>query len=322
MSSYLAEARYGKDKVRVFRTVREGKIYHVVEYNVEVLLEGDLETRRATYTQADNSVVVATDSMKNITYYLAKISPHVLSAERFGLHLATHLVSKYAHIHKAFVTIEQLRWARITVDGKPHNHSFLRDGDERRIVKVQVDGSQGKDKLVGNVSAGISDLLVLKSTGSAFENFIRDEYTTLVEVDDRIFSTSVDLLYTFAPFEITAPKDEKKLDFGKEQIKGEGGLAAWEGIKVGESAREITLSVFATDESASVQATLYKMGQRLIKENTAVDRATYTLPNKHYIPVDMKYIGIDNTSPSLAEVFVPVSAPSGLISATVARVGA
>jgi len=39
------------------------------------------------------------------------------------------------------------------------------------------------------------------------------------------------------------------------------------------------------------------MGQRLIKDNTAVDRATYTLPNKHYIPVDMKYIGVDNTSP-------------------------
>lgn len=90
---------------------------------------------------------------------LAKISPHILSAERFGLHLATHLVSKYAHIHKAFVTIEQLRWARIMVDGKPHNHSFLRDGDEKRIVKVIVDDSQGKDKLVGNVSAGINDLL-------------------------------------------------------------------------------------------------------------------------------------------------------------------
>jgi len=319
MSCYLAEARYGKDKVRVFRVVREGKIHHIVEYNVQVLLEGDLET---SYTQADNSVVVATDSMKNITYYLAKISPHILSAERFGLHLATHLVSKYAHIHKAFVTIEQLRWARISVDGKAHDHSFLRDGDEKRIVNIQVDGSHGEGKLVGNVSAGISDLLVLKSTGSAFENFIRDEYTTLAEVDDRIFSTSVDLLYTFAPFEIAAPKDEKKVEFNKEQIKGAGGLGAWEGTKVCESAREITLHTFATDESASVQATLYKMGQRLIKENTAVDRATYTLPNKHYIPVDMKYIGIDNTSPALAEVFVPVSAPSGLISATVARVGA
>jgi len=253
---------------------------------------------------------------------LAKVSPHVLSAERFGLHLATHLVSKYTHIHKAFVTIEQLRWARIVVEGKEHGHSFLRDGDEKRIVNVQVDGSQGKDKLTGNVSAGINDLLVLKTAGSAFEGFVRDEYTTLADVDDRIFSTSVDLLYTFAPFEITAPMDEKKLDFDREQIKGAGGLGAWEGTKVCESAREITLQIFATDESASVQATLYKMGQRLIKENGAVDRATYALPNKHYIPVDMKYIGIDNTSPSLAEVFLPVSAPSGLINATVARVGA
>jgi len=82
MSSYLAQARYGKDKVRVLRVVREGKTHHVVEYNVQVLLEGDLETRQATfslllavvfegedsYTQADNSVVVATDSIKNITY--------------------------------------------------------------------------------------------------------------------------------------------------------------------------------------------------------------------------------------------------------------
>jgi len=51
--------------VRVFRVVRDGKTHHVVEYNVQVLLEGDLET---SYTHADNSVVVATDSMKNITY--------------------------------------------------------------------------------------------------------------------------------------------------------------------------------------------------------------------------------------------------------------
>jgi len=90
---------------------------------------------------------------------LAKISPHIRSAERFGLHLATHLVSKYAHIRKASVTVEQLQWTRIMVDGEPHGHSFLRGGEERKIVKVLVDGSQGKDKLVGNVSAGINGLL-------------------------------------------------------------------------------------------------------------------------------------------------------------------
>ena len=48
MSSYLAESRYGKDKVRVFKVFKDGKTHHVVEYNVQVLVEGELETRRAT----------------------------------------------------------------------------------------------------------------------------------------------------------------------------------------------------------------------------------------------------------------------------------
>ena len=41
----LTSARYGKAKVRVFRVVREDKWHHVVEYNVEALLEGDIATR-------------------------------------------------------------------------------------------------------------------------------------------------------------------------------------------------------------------------------------------------------------------------------------
>jgi hypothetical protein len=43
----LATARYGKDKVRVFRVVRdpESKVHDVVEYNVTVLVEGAIETR-------------------------------------------------------------------------------------------------------------------------------------------------------------------------------------------------------------------------------------------------------------------------------------
>jgi urate oxidase len=39
------------------------------------------------------------------------------------------------------------------------------------------------------------------------------------------------------------------------------------------------------------------MGQRIIAENAYVKSVTYSLPNKHYIPVDMKYIGVDNTTP-------------------------
>ncbi|RDB16404.1 Uricase [Hypsizygus marmoreus] len=303
-------ARYGKDKVRVLRVVRDGKWHHVVEYNVTALLEGDIET---SYTQADNSVVVATDSVKNITYYLAKVSPHILNPERFALHLGTHLVSRYAHIHKAFVTVEQLRWSRIPVadEAKGHTHAFFRDGEDKRVVKVEVDGSAGKDKLIGRVQSGISELLVLKTTGSAFENFVRDEYTTLAEVSDRIFSTSVDLAYTFAPIDIPAPKDEKKLEFEVPAAFAAGGV--WDSEAVAGRAREVTLSVFADDDSASVQATLYKMAQLVIAQNAGVQSVTYVLPNKHYIPVDMKYLGVDNVvPPSSAEVFMPIAAPRGV----------
>jgi urate oxidase len=52
---------------------------------------------------------------------------------------------------------------------------------------------------------------VLKSTGSAFENFVRDEYTTLGEVDDRIFSTAVELEYEFAPIKVPAPTVRSEL---------------------------------------------------------------------------------------------------------------
>ncbi|KAG6872885.1 hypothetical protein C0995_005590 [Termitomyces sp. Mi166 len=318
-------ARYGKDQIRVLRVVREGNWHHVVEYNVTVLVEGDIDS---SYTKADNSVVVATDSN------LAKVSPHVLVPEYFALHLGTHIVSRYFHIHKTFVKIEQLRWSRIPVNNtqspegaaEGHSHSFLRDGNDKRVIKVEVDGSAGKDKLVGRVSAGITDLLVLKSTGSSFESFIRDEYTTLAEVDDRIFSTAVDLEYTFAQVDLTAPTDEKKLDFKLgESVKG----SVWNATDVAQRARDITLEVFAEDDSASVQvirvsspspslltATLYKMAQTVLTQNSGVQVVNYSLPNKHYIPVDMRYIGIENvTPPSKAEVFMPIAAPREIFGA-------
>jgi urate oxidase len=103
---------------------------------------------------------------------------------------------------------------------------------------------------------------VLKSTGSSFENFVRDEYTTLVEVEDRIFSTSVDLKYTYGEVGVKLPprgvhedQGPSFLDFGEETFDkiGTGVIHPWDDAKIGARARETTLDVFAHDESASVQ---------------------------------------------------------------------
>lgn len=47
------------------------------------------------------------------------------------------------------------------------------------------------------------------------------------------------------------------------------------------------------------------MGQRVIAENAGVVSVTYKLPNKHYIPVNMNYIGVDNTTPLSIIRFFP-----------------
>lgn len=306
----LSANRYGKDLVRVFRVIRPttpGGKQIVLEYNVRLMLEGDFGT---SYTQADNSKVVATDTMKNTVYVFAKTSPHVATPELFAIHLASHMVTQYAHVTKAFVDIESLKWSRIPVQGVEHKHSFVRDGEEKRTTSVEVDGTQGKDKLAAKVTSGIKDLLVLKSSGSAFENFLRDEYTTLVDVSDRIFSTSVDLTYTFALPALSFSAIDK--------LEGLDIEAQFN--RVSSSAKETTLEVFATDESASVQATLYKMATDIIRKNPSVGSVAYKLPNKHYIPVDLSYMKLNNTKPEDAEVFCPVAAPSGYITATVTRV--
>ncbi|KAI0247671.1 hypothetical protein BJV78DRAFT_1132750, partial [Lactifluus subvellereus] len=202
-----------------------------------------------------------------------------------------------------------------------HKHAFWRDRSEKRFVEVEVARKRDGDGAVARVAGGLKDLLAFRSTGSAFENFVRDEYTTLAEVDDRIFSTSIELRYTYGEVDVQLPRDEMGLVFGEQNLnKNEGeDVYAWEDAKVGALARELTLNVFAHDESASVQATLYKMAQRVLAENAGVETVRYALQNKHYIAVDMKYIGVDNTTPQNAEVFTAVDAPSGLITATISR---
>jgi urate oxidase len=78
------------------------------------------------------------------------------------------------------------------------------------------------------------------------------------------------------------------------------------------------MDTFAKDDSASVQATLYKMQQQILRDNKSVGEIDYSLPNKHYFGVDMSKFKIDNTDKNL-DVYQPVADPSGLITATTAR---
>ncbi|KAM7223647.1 uricase [Rhypophila decipiens] len=291
----LASARYGKDNVRVYKVHKDAEtgVQTVTEMTVCCLLEGEIET---SYTQADNSVVVATDSIKNTIYIKAKEHP-VNPPEVYASHLGQHFLDKYAHISAANIKVIVHRWTRMNIDGKPHPHSFFRDGQETRNVEARVT----REGIV--LKSGIADLTVLKSTGSAFHGFVRDEFTTLAETWDRILSTDVDSTWTWKLFPTVAAVEEGAERFNR----------AWE------TARNITMKVFAEDNSASVQATMYKMCEQILAAESEVELTSYSLPNKHYFEIDLSWHkGIKNTGKD-AEVYAPQGGPNGLIKCEVRR---
>lgn len=301
----LSHARYGKDNIRLYKTDRNSNGTHsVTEMTICTMLQGDIE---ASYTHADNSNIVATDTQKQATYVMAKLHP-VNPPELFGSILAQHFLNQYSHITSAHVWITVHKWTRMMVAGKEHPHSFVRDGEEKRVVYVIADRGTTTTsgvKIAIAIRSGMEGLLVLKSTGSSFHSFHRDEFTRLPETRDRILSTAVDAHWSWKiyPSAEDVAKDLAVFD------------AAYGDV------RRITMETFATENSPSVQNTMYGMSEQILAAVEGVESVEYSLPNKHYFEIDLSwYNGLKNTGKD-AEVYAPQSDPNGLIQCTVTRKG-
>lgn len=293
----LSSSTYGKDNVKFLKVKKDAsnpKKQEVIEATVLVLLEGSFDK---SYTEADNSSIVPTDTVKNTILILAKTT-EVWPIERFAAKVGTHFIDKYSQVSGVTVKVIQDRWVKYDVNGKKHDHSFIHEGPEKRITDLYLKRS-GDYKL----SSKIKDLTVLKSTGSQFHGYNVCDFTTLKPATDRILSTDVDATWEF---------DTKKLGSIKNVFK-----FADEGLfdKVYKTAREITLKRFALEDSPSVQATMYNMATDILKAAPFVENASYSLPNKHYFLFDLSWKGLDNEN----ELFYPSPHPNGLIKCTVVR---
>src|SRR3954466_13478448 len=123
----LITNRYGKARVRVMKILRDGPKHTVKEVDVTALLTGDFA---GAYTSADNSKVVATDTIKNTVNVLAK--EHLgEEIERFGLALGEHFLRHYEQVESANVEMAAKDWRRMQVDGAGHPHAFLAGGEAR-----------------------------------------------------------------------------------------------------------------------------------------------------------------------------------------------
>ncbi len=286
MSVKITHNNYGKSQIRILKVTRDKPVHEIKEFTVNILFDGDFDT---AHTRGDNSKVLPTDTMKNTVYALAK-KHSILSIEEFGLYIAEHFKDNNSQVSKIMVDIEEKLWQRIITSSSssqelhPHDHSFLSSGNERRTAKIILN----KGEKV--VHSGLKDLLVLKTTGSAFKNFIKDTFTTLQETSDRVFSTSVraEWLYT-----------DKQADYNHTYM----------------NIRNIVLERFANHHSLSVQQTLYETGKKIIEELKEISEISISMPNKHYLLYNLNQFGMDNNN----EIFIPTDEPFGLIEATLKR---
>lgn len=288
----LGPNQYGKAECRLVKVTRDafpdhpGR--HVIEdLNVTSQLRGDFE---ACHTEGDNSQVVATDTQKNTVYAFARDG--VGSPEEFLLRLGRHFTAEFAWVSGGRWAAEQYGWERIAENGQSGDHSFVRSGRETRTASVEMDGDQVA------VTAGLKDCTVLKSTGSEFHGFPRDQYTTLQETTDRILATSVTASWRYTDSDI----DYDSFDFN----------TVYDGI------RDLLLATFADVHSLALQQTIFAMGKAVLEQYDEVAEISLSCPNKHHFLVDLEPFGLDNPG----EVFFAADRPYGLIEATVQREGA
>ena len=277
----LGENRYGKSRVRLSRITRHGDRHDFNEWNVRVLLEGDFES---SYTEADNSKVLPTDTMKNTVYYVARGSKAV-TIEEFAMELGDYLLANNAQVSGVKVEIEERSWERMVVDGSPEATTFKLGGPELQTVRAVRD--QGRD---WSISSGVDGMTILKTTKSAFTGYIKDKLTTLKPATDRIFGTRATVKWDYAS-------------------------AAQNFAQVRARIVAALLKEFAAHNSMSVQHTLFDMGKAALEAAPEIARIHLTMPNLHHLLADLSPFGQDNPN----HIFVPIDEPHGYIEATIER---
>ncbi len=285
MAIVLGANQYGKAENRVVRIYRDTDRHEIRDLNVSTSLRGDFA---AAHVDGDQRQVLPTDTQKNTAFAYAK-EHGVTSPEDYALALGRRLLVACPAADEALVGVQEYAWDRLT------DHAFVRRGTETRTVAVVVGETT-------TVRSGLTDLTVLKSTGSEFKGFLVDEYTTLAETDDRILATSLTATWLHGP---------DRLDHRGDRL--DPGAVDWDASYA--AVRALLLETFATTYSRALQETLHAMGRAVLEAHDDIVEISFVAPNRHHFLVDLAPFGLENPG----EVFFAADRPYGLIEATVTR---
>jgi urate oxidase len=274
MGIVLGDNRYGKAETHVVRVMRDTPRHEIRDLVVSTALRGAFSDAHQTGDQAS---VLPTDTQKNTVFAFAK-EVGVTSPEQLAVALARHFVDDVGPVASARVSVDEHVWERATVDGRPHDHTFVRRGDFVRTVAVTAETDRT------HVLSGLRDLVLLKSTGSEFAGFLVDRFTTLEPTTDRVMATSLAARWRWR--EVPRDPDAAHHEVRAVLVSGFGGL-----------------------HSLALQQTLWHMGQAVLEAREDIAEIRLSAPNRHHFLADLAPFGLQNPG----EVFYAADRPYGLI---------
>lgn len=296
---------YGKGDVFVYRTFGKplggvrpipesqftGNSNVIFGFDMDVQIKG--EAFYPSFAEGDNSLVVATDSMKN--FILAHAGRYTgETGEGLLREIAARFLETYPQMESVLLSAERIPFAEIPVPAVPGNGGpafrdsglvFSRLRDERAHAAVEI-VRQGGSPVLQSHESGLRDLQLIKVRGSAFAGFVRDEYTTLPETFDRPLFIYLNIYWKYA-------------DYGDALDPSRGGYVPAEQI------RDLAACVFHEENSPSIQHLIYRIGLRILERFPSLAQVRFESNNRTWETI------VENIPGSEGRVYTEPRPPYG-----------
>ncbi len=273
-----AEIYYGKADVATYRTyatplsgltgipessfVGRPNTLLAAEIEVQVLGTAFMDA----YTQGDNRLVVATDTMKNFIHR-ESLAFGGATLEEWLAFIGRRFLETYPHMERLRVRGQEIPFEPAVVpaaDGDGFEASqvlFARQHGDRSTAVLELDRTEAGDVVVTEVAAGRVGLQLMKVTGSAFADFARDEYTTLPERRDRPLYIHLDVGWRYAAADSALAADHA-------------------GYVAGEQVADLVGAVFHRFVSLSIQHLVNEIGQAMLDRWPQLAEVSFEAQNR------------------------------------------
>ncbi|ELY56317.1 urate oxidase [Natronococcus amylolyticus DSM 10524] len=271
---------YGKEKVAVYRTyanplegVRtipessfDGRDNILFGLEVRVQFEG--EEFLPSFSEADNSKVVATDSMKNFVLHQAG-EYEGATAEGFLHFVGKEFLDTYSHVEAVKMSATEYPFDERPVPGEdgfePSDVVFRVSDDESAFGEIYLERNDDLIEFKEQTS-GVTGIKLIKVKDNSFTGYVQDEYTTLPEREDRALYISLDIFWTY---------DEPENALGEEPQQ----------YVPAEQVRDIAQVVFHEVDANSIQDLIYQIGLRVLERYPELETVSFEANNRTWIEV-------------------------------------